>query len=569
MARGRRAASALLALSLLMLPEILHAHATLLHSEPMGNARLETAPARITLVFNERIETVFHSLHVVNSRGQHIDAGNARVVDGGETLTVPLPSLPPLDAGAYGVFWRISSLDGHQIQGQFGFGVRSDPPSEQSLTQWAPVAGQTVPVWYFPLLKGAGALALSVWLGGIFAWSLVFPPADSGAPPLEARFRKRSFRVACAAAVAYLLAELLWIVGKAASFAGSSLVEAVPAPLQAVLTGSSLGQWWTVRFVLGAMLFLLMNAAMRPGRSVRVAAGLSAVFATAMLGTIALTGHAQTAASAVPAAQAIHWLHLAASAIWVGGLFHLMLAAGLADWRDPGAVEWIGRAAPRFSRVAQVCVAVLALSGIYNTWLHIPSWAAFVEVAYGRVLFLKIIFVAMTLAVATLNWRRVLPELARLRENVAAPRRWILRFQPLLQGELAGAVVILGIVGLLTNLPPASAILRGGAQQLRQRAGDYTVSLEITPNKAGRNTAHITLEDGGGQARTDARRVMLYARSLDMDMGLTTAAAALAPDGTYQAEITLSMAGRWQLSVEVTPADGDAFVAEFRIVSSM
>jgi hypothetical protein len=77
------------------------------------------------------------------------------------------------------------------------------------------------------------------------------------------------------------------------------------------------------------------------------------------------------------------------------------------------------------------------------------------------------------------------------------------------------------------------------------------------------------LKDFDGRTRTDARRVTIYVRSLDMDMGLETVQAEPSPGGTYEAKVLLSMAGRWLFSVEVSPPQGDTFLTEFRVPTTL
>ena len=92
-----------------------------------------------------------------------------------------------------------------------------------------------------------------------------------------------------------------------------------------------------------------------------------------------------------------------------------------------------------------------------------------------------------------------------------------------------------------------------------------TVGLRLDTNRVGTNRARVTLQDLQGRMDSGAKRVTLYVRSLDMDMGLETIQAQPSPEGEYGAEVVLSMAGRWQVSVEVTPSHGDTFVTEFQV----
>ena len=48
-------------------------------------------------------------------------------------------------------------------------------------------------------------------------------------------------------------------------------------------------------------------------------------------------------------------------------------------------------------------------------------------------------------------------------------------------------------------------------------------------------------------------------------MGLTSVEASALPAGGFAAETVFPMSGRWKVSVEVTPASGDAFVVEYDV----
>jgi hypothetical protein len=108
-----------------------------------------------------------------------------------------------------------------------------------------------------------------------------------------------------------------------------------------------------------------------------------------------------------------------------------------------------------------------------------------------------------------------------------------------------------------------------GAADLQQRSGGYLIQLHLEPNRVGENQAVVQIRDSKEKIVSDARRVTIYLRSLDMDMGLESFQASATPDGSYRADVMLSMAGRWLVSVEISPPSGDTFVTEFNLTSSM
>src|SRR3712207_624605 len=52
------------------------AHAELLETEPGNDAVVETTPVRVSLRFNERIETAFGALRVYDTNARRVDTGD-------------------------------------------------------------------------------------------------------------------------------------------------------------------------------------------------------------------------------------------------------------------------------------------------------------------------------------------------------------------------------------------------------------------------------------------------------------------------------------------------------------
>lgn len=549
-------------------------HAVLLHTDPGASERLEAAPDRVILIFDSGVEAVFNSIRVLDQQGHRRDQGEVRVAEAGDSVIV---SLTPLEDGPHAVFWRVISLDGHQIKGQFGFGVHAAPPTEEQLTELIPQEPEAVPRWYFPAVRGTGLMVLSLWLGGLAFLGIVLRPALrvrwEGYEQLpSSRLIRNSAKTLVAGAAVFLTTEILWLLGKTAMFIGIPFSYALSwTPLSSVITTTDLGQWWVVRMLGAIALLILSTSLLRPGFLER-RWGKGWLFCFALLGAVILAGisatsHARDAGKGVLLAVASDWIHLAAAAIWMGGLFHLLLALVVSRKREPASIQFLNVLTPRFSKAAQYCVLALVATGIYNSWLHIPSWSSFLTSAYGQVLTTKIGMVLVILLIGLVNWRRAIPALITFARSPENAMRWSAKLRKLVRAEVLVGVLVLGAVGLLTNLPPATAVAAGGKTDLQKRAGDYEVSLQLEPGKVGKNQAMIQVEDRNGRKITDARRVTLFVESRDMDMGIDTISAQPSPEGKYQAELVLSMAGRWSLSVEVSPSRGDTFVTEFQITS--
>jgi copper resistance protein C len=112
-----------LCMMLLMVPTTSWAHAYLVKSSPVRRAMLSSAPTRVVLWFNERLEAQFSQLAVWNAEEQQVDAGDVQVgPDDGKKLSVGVPTLSP---GTYTVKYRVLSVDGHIVEAEFPFTVRS------------------------------------------------------------------------------------------------------------------------------------------------------------------------------------------------------------------------------------------------------------------------------------------------------------------------------------------------------------------------------------------------------------------------------------------------------------
>jgi methionine-rich copper-binding protein CopC len=106
-----------------MIPITSWGHAYLVKSSPARRAALSNPPARVALWFNERLEAQFSQLSVWNAEGQQVDGGDVQVgPDDAKRLSVGIPTLP---AGSYRVKYRVLSVDGHIVEAEFPFTVRS------------------------------------------------------------------------------------------------------------------------------------------------------------------------------------------------------------------------------------------------------------------------------------------------------------------------------------------------------------------------------------------------------------------------------------------------------------
>ncbi|GAB3900915.1 hypothetical protein GCM10027612_63400 [Microbispora bryophytorum subsp. camponoti] len=146
---------------------------------------------------------------------------------------------------------------------------------------------------------------------------------------------------------------------------------------------------------------------------------VAAAGAVAMTLTWTLADHAQSGTQiwlAVPATS----LHLLAMALWLGGLVALAVCVLAPAAKRGPALLSLEPALPRFSRLALLCFAVIAGTGLYLSWRQVGTWGALGGTDFGRLLLGKLAVVLGVLALAS-GARRFVQRRDRARRAAAAP----------------------------------------------------------------------------------------------------------------------------------------------------
>ncbi|MEQ8331344.1 MAG: CopD family protein [Longimicrobiales bacterium] len=172
-------------------------------------------------------------------------------------------------------------------------------------------------------------------------------------------------------------------------------------------------------------------------------AGAAAVVLAAFPG---LTGHASGGDVPTRLTLPVDVLHVLAAGAWMGGLATVLWLE--AAWRRQGALpaSLLPGLVPRFSRVAQVAVGALLLTGMVSTWFQLPAWSDLWRTDYGRTLALKLGLVAVALFLGGLNWKRLTPRLHQA-DGPGAMRRAA-------AVELAVGTLILLVTAVLVRTSP-------------------------------------------------------------------------------------------------------------------
>lgn len=537
----------ILILTWLVLAGTALAHASLVESDPAEGSALDASPPKIKLTFNEQVEADFSGIAVYDQSGARVDLGDSRVApDNVQRVEV---GLKPLTTGYYTVSWKVVSADGHLVKGAYTFAIGHPAGAAQAVDAATPGAAAGPPLrtlaWHWLHLSSLILLA-----GTALFRAFVLPAAGvapGGAGLIAAAVGRLRRMTAWLAGVFYVAAAAV-LVDHAATVSDRSFWQALrPDLLLKVALHTKWGQSWLAGLVLAALLTVALRVQWR--------AWAGAVLAGLLLFTLSLGGHAGAQTTGTLQALAADWLHLLATATWVGGLLCLLLSLPRPDSEGSpqdrsGLTSSLVR---RFTPLAAGSVAVLILTGVYTALLRIPTWGAVPGTSYGRTLVVKLLLFAGTGLIGAVNYLVMSPRFRLLAaESTAAAAQAAQRTLRRLVGvELAGGLAVLAAVAVLTSVAPARAVWIQPFDA-KGAAGDLQVAVHMTPNKPGFNRMTVQVTDSTGAPPTDILLVRLRFAMLEHEMGELTADATQTGPGAYAlGGSQISMPGRWRLDVVV------------------
>lgn len=482
------------------------AHAVLVETDPADGAALDTAPGQVTLIFNEPVSVPSGGLRVFDGDGERVPA---EPVDTGaaETVAIALPELPD---GGYVVTWRVLSADSHPVAGAFAFTVGAGQAVDDDLVA--------------ALFGGQGGLASGV-LGGLLrglgyagtllaGGALIFGVAVARRDDDRDRARRLGIAGAWAAAAAAVLAVPVQAAATLGMGAGS------------LFQPGALGDTLTSSFGLGTLLRVasLVALALLWGR--RSAPPVLAFPASLAVASFLIDGHTRTVEPQL-LMLAGDTIHLAAAAVWFGGLVVLGVAVRARKLEDDpvGAARMVAR----FSNLALWSVVFLAIGGLAMAWALVRVPRALTTTTYGWTLLAKNAAVLLGLAVAAYNRGRLVPAISRrlipaggasggmqsaVGASDAAPSAPVVtartrsawrQLRTTLGLEVVLLVVAIAITGFLVSQRPAAdaAGVTGFYETTTSLTDEIELQIVVDPNRAGRNTIHLYALDATGRPSGD------------------------------------------------------------------
>jgi putative copper export protein/methionine-rich copper-binding protein CopC len=532
------------------------AHGYLVRAIPENRAVLERAPTRVQYWFSEGLEAQFSSIHVRDQMGNIIASGGLSETDN-TLLTARLPN--DLPDGAYVVELRPAfASDGHVYAESRVFFIGEAIGGVDAQANTTAIALEVV--WRFITISASMILFGAM---GLYAWVLI--PAwgnkNHRAGWLPPRLMKRLHILIGMSLLVAFLGNGLALIQQTMVFFNIRFDQALqPQFWDVVRVGSRFGDVWMWRMGLMSLLGMMFLATLNyQGRYPEVVypfwiAGLW--IGALILGTFSITSHVAGALTMAWVGIFVDWAHRLAVAMWVGGLFALMICLNIAlqPYADDQRMTALRVVIKRFSGVAIGALAVTIASGIYSAsnWIYGVDE---IQSRFGGTLIAKIILIAPLLIIGGVNHLLAHPEqYAQLRHWIN-PRITHFIHITRLEVLLASAVVISASTLSATPIPKPSFIQTDvTSPSATQQVKDMTVSMSISPGGTGVNTFDITLMRDD-MPITDATVRLLNQSPIQDRRGERHIAEAI-DDGLYvSAGGEINQGGTWWSLVDVTVGD--------------
>ncbi len=417
------------------------AHAELLGVTPADGAVVATTPAQVVLQFSEAVSLTGGSARVLDQNAAVV-SGDARV--DGNNVVIPVGG--ELPDGTYTVTWVAISEDSHPVSGATVFSIGA--PSAGGGAVVAP----SVPGAGWGVRVGAATLVALAYGGALIAvgawWFLVVIVRRDDGDEEDQRGRRWRTRVRALAGRAAVL-------GAVAAVASLPLrIARVGGGLGALRDNSLLGE--SLRGPIGistavtAAGLLVLAGLIEPGSATRrrtVSIAALAVGFIALAG-FSIEGHTRSQ-HPVGLMIAFDVVHLAAGAVWLGGIAALVVAFR----SDPGPGA-LGRIVRRFSAMAVVAVMVVVAAGTAMAIIVLPSIGDLFTTGYGQTLLVKVAIVAVVIGLGFYNNRRLVTAVSGGAATAVSSQR---RLATIVTIELVGLLAVVGVTSVLVNRSPVAA----------------------------------------------------------------------------------------------------------------
>ncbi len=574
----------LLCLLALLAPAAASAHARLEGADPPQGSVVKAEPSAVVLEFDEAVEGSFGAVRVYGAAGERVDEGDAFHPDGdGPKLGVHLK--PGLPDGSYTATYRVVSADGHIVAGGYVFSIgREGKAPTETVGELIGGSGNgKVTEIAYGLARGLEYTAIALAVGGVAFLFICWLPALGAAAGVgeesrraaAAAFAKRLRVVFWVGAGIGLLSTAAQIVLEGAEAAGVSGFSAITKTIAEETLETRFGTVWAFAFL--AWIAIAIQAPRTNLHAVRERGGPWARPLAALLIAIplaylclcpALSGHGSSQ-SPVALNFPINAIHVAAMAIWLGGLAALLLvlpAATRLAMTPADRGRLLAEPLGRFSTLALAMVALVMATGLIQAYVYVRHLGDLLSTGYGRAVLAKLLLLLAVIAIAAYNRRAVIPRLRRVAELGGAPGLPGVLLRRALRGEAALLAVVIGVTAALASYPPPVSAQSGPFATTTQ-LGPTTLELDVDPARVGANQIHVYFFDAKtGAPYKPAKELTVTATLPEKEIGPLPLTVQNASPGHYIVQSALLNApGDWQLGLTLRVSEFDQFETKVEV----
>jgi len=213
------------------------------------------------------------------------------------------------------------------------------------------------------------------------------------------------------------------------------------------------GRIWAIRQVYALLLWGGIYSYRRTGKD-RTGLRVALLLSLPLVASRSLTSHAVAVRESTKLAVSADALHLLATAAWAGALPVLFWVLYRGTRKLDMAPSWTAETVRRFSWLALVAVTVLAITGLYQSWIQVQQLALLFETPYGQILMLKLLLFLCMIIVGAVNLFSTKPKLLRNVKTQRLPKWLQKKTLRRIGGEALLGLGVFCVTAFLTLLPP-------------------------------------------------------------------------------------------------------------------
>ena len=524
-------------------------HPFTLETNPPQFSNVPEGITQVQVFYSEAVEIDFSVLKVLDSNGEQLDNKDTTYLEGEESLVV---STPPLPDGVYTVTSKVlSKVDGHLVDYAFVFAVgevQIDPSlleqQEVSETLFFPEAGSR-----FPGLVGQ-TIVLGALISSLIIWGTQRKDfLKEKVQAVQEKFHSKFMSITGIGIILIFASNIIMLAVQTWRLETSAF--------DALQT--SFGGTWIIRMGLTIALigiwFVMERWKKLSVKNQIPMLGISLV----LIATSTMIGHG--AASELPLAIALDYIHNFIAAVWIGGVifFGFVLLQSFSELDDNNKNRLSLALIPRFSSLFVISVGIVIISGPLLLWFLESNVGLLWESTYGKLIIVKILIAATMIGFGGYNQIKIQKNGEKNLKNSSLSVHKKLKKS--LKVESALGVALLGVVALLANGSlPAGEIQQVQAEETvlgfltTEFSENAKFDVNIFPFSSGSNTISVIVNNLENNPLDDLETVKVKVSNPSRNISPIEIPMNEIPIdeelSKFEGEITFGFSGKWLLEIE-------------------